>query len=214
MLFATFWASPRTKITDQLVAAGTQWGNGYDSGYRGDCIVTRQPPCCGEEPLCEPTALSPVPCITRDPDFIPPHNVSATCVCADTYVGLDCSDTIADTIIRKEQAKELENPSGCFARASEIVAVDQAGQLLTRKLSDLRVGDRIASMDYRGHVSATEVVFLHDHTHPSETLALHFLDANGGSRRYELTGAHAVPTALDCHGDVPCLQFWCFSSTA
>jgi hypothetical protein len=153
-----------------------------------------------------------VPCISRDPSFIPPHNVSATCVCADTYVGLDCSDTIADTIIRKEQAKELENPSGCFAQASGVLAFDQDEHLTTRQLSDLRVGDRIASMDHRGHLSATNVVFIHDHLHPADTFVLHYLDSEGVSRRYELTGAHAVPTALKCHGKAPYLQFWCFST--
>ena len=46
--------------------------------------------------------LSPKPCITRSSDYIAPHNVSATCVCGDTYAGESCASTIADQIIDEE----------------------------------------------------------------------------------------------------------------
>ena len=105
--------------------AGTAWGNQYDSGYRGECVVQRQPPCCGEEPDCKIGPQSPLGCITRDPDFIPAHNSSATCVCADTYTGIDCGSSIADEIIAREKAKGLDGPSGCFALEGQVQVLAQ-----------------------------------------------------------------------------------------
>jgi hypothetical protein len=121
----------------------TAWGNEYDKGYRGDCVVARQPPCCGVEPACKRTPSSPSPCIARKLDFIPAHNASATCVCADTYVGVDCSDTISEQIIRQEQAKALGESTGCFAVDSEVQTVveDDLGRqmILPLRLADLKV---------------------------------------------------------------------------
>jgi len=114
---------------------------------------------------------------------------------------VDCSDTIADTIIRKEQAAELENPSGCFARESEVLSFDNDGHLVSRRLADLHVGDRVASVDASGQVSTTHVIFVHDHLHEGATRILHFMDGYGHPSYYELTGAHLVPTALDCRGN-------------
>eukprot|EP00960_Hanusia_phi_P029024 747721-Hanusia_phi.AAC.3 len=40
----------------------TAWTDGIDSGFRGDCDVVREPPCCGIEPDCIRTSSSPSPC--------------------------------------------------------------------------------------------------------------------------------------------------------
>ena len=151
------------------------------------------------EPDCAITPQSPFPCITRDPNFIPAHNTSATCVCADTYVGVDCADTIAQMIIREEQAKSADQGSGCFALDSKVQLVDEHGRSVTRRLGDVQVGDRLASMGKSGHVSSSPVIFIHDHVHESSTVILHFQDRTGAQARYQLTGAHAVPTAFTCH---------------
>ena len=185
---------------------GTEWGNEYDSGYRGECVVARQPPCCGAEPLCEITPQSPFPCISRDPDFIPAHNVSATCVCADTYVGIDCGDTIAGQIIRKEQLSALAAGDGCFAIDSQVHLVRtslhpphaHARRLGAVRISDVEIGDVVRSVDAAGRDSATTVVFVHDHVLPSATVVLHFVGAAGAPVRYELTGAHMVPIVMAC----------------
>jgi len=185
---------------------GTEWGNEYDSGYRGECVVARQSPCCGAEPLCKITPQSPFPCISRDPDFIPAHNVSATCVCADTYVGIDCSDTIAEQIIRKEQLSALAAGDGCFSIDSQVHLVRtsphpphaHARRLGAVRISDVEIGDVVRSVDAAGRDSATTVVFVHDHVLPSATVVLHFVGAAGAPVRYELTGAHMVPIVMAC----------------
>jgi hypothetical protein len=183
-----------------FLSAGTEWTNGYDTGYRGDCVVARQPPCCGSEPACLPTPQSPIPCITRDPNFIPVHNVSATCVCADTYIGTDCSDTIALQIIRKKQQEGGNDDAGCFAHNNEALVLDTSGNLMRRRLSDVQVGDHVGSIDKQGKLSTTQVVFIHDHLEPSNTVILHFLDWAGVPTQYELTPSHAVPTSWSCDG--------------
>ena len=179
---------------------GTAWGNQYDSGYRGECVVQRQPPCCGEEPDCKIGPQSPLGCITRDPDFIPVHNSSATCVCADTYIGIDCGSSIADEIIAREKAKGLDGPSGCFALEGQVQVLDDDGRMVARRVSDVKTGDLVRSLDSMGKLSISPVVFIHDHLLPGATVMLHYIDLAGAPARYELTGAHAVPTDLACAG--------------
>eukprot|EP00277_Geminigera_cryophila_P043999 CAMPEP_0173077670 /NCGR_PEP_ID=MMETSP1102-20130122/13454_1 /TAXON_ID=49646 /ORGANISM="Geminigera sp., Strain Caron Lab Isolate" /LENGTH=216 /DNA_ID=CAMNT_0013948381 /DNA_START=139 /DNA_END=786 /DNA_ORIENTATION=+ len=177
------WAG-RASVKPRL---GAQIASGFLSQQRGECVVARQPPCCGAEPLCEITPQSPFPCISRDPDFIPAHNVSATCVCADTYVGIDCGDTIAGQIIRKEQLSALAAGDGCFAIDSQVHLVRtslhpphaHARRLGAVRISDVEIGDVVRSVDAAGRDSATTVVFVHDHVLPSATVVLHFVGAAG-----------------------------------
>jgi len=182
------------------VHTGTAWGNQYDSGYRGDCVVQRQPPCCGQEPNCKIGPQSPLGCITRDPDFIPKHNSSATCVCADTYIGIDCGSSLADEIIAAEKAKQTGQSSGCFALGGQVRVLDDDGRMVERRVGDVKTGDLVRSIDSRGRLSISPVVFIHDHLLPSDTMMFHFIDTAGAPAHYELTGAHAVPTALACEG--------------
>lgn len=173
----------------------TQWGDPeYDSGTKGDCIVQRIPPCCGTEPDCVRTITSPVPCIERDPQYIPNHNVSRTCVCADTYFGVDCGTTIADATIA-EALRNYEKPKGgCFAVHSSVVTWDAHGVPRHIPLSDLRVGDRIASMDGSGRAGSSEVIWVHEHVEAAATRRLFFRLNNGSNASLELTDWHAVPT--------------------
>jgi hypothetical protein len=95
-------------------------------------------PCCGTEPDCVRTVTSPVPCIERDPQYIPNHNVSRTCVCADTYFGEDCGTTIADATIKEALANYKKPEGGCFAQHSS-VQIRAAGAAFRRaRVSDLR----------------------------------------------------------------------------
>ena len=176
----------------------TAWGDEYDSGFRGDCVVARQPPCCGQEPDCAPNPMSPTPCIQRDPDFIPVHNTSATCVCADTYIGSDCSDDTALSIIREQQALEGSDGAGCFSVDSTVLVLGHDEKLVSRRLSEVRVGDLVGSLNEQGHLSITPIVFIHDHLERMTTVILHSTDTDGAPVQYELTPAHAVPTALNC----------------
>jgi hypothetical protein len=80
----------------------TEWGDGIDRGVRGDCEITRYPPCCGTEPSCtNKPGESPSPCTQRATGFgvTPSHQVEAICYCADAYMGSDCSKEVPDVVI-------------------------------------------------------------------------------------------------------------------
>ena len=80
----------------------TEWSDGIDQGTRGDCEITRDPPCCGTEPACEYVeGESPQLCTKRSSGFetTPPHDVEAVCYCADAYTGIDCSQEVADVVM-------------------------------------------------------------------------------------------------------------------
>ena len=80
----------------------TEWSDGIDEGARGDCEITRNPPCCGKEPSCEYVEEeSPQPCTRRSSGYeiTPPHDVEVVCYCADAYTGIDCSKEVADVVM-------------------------------------------------------------------------------------------------------------------
>ena len=82
---------------------------------------------------------SPNPCIERNPDYIPPHNVSATCVCSDTYAGLDCSTTIADQIILSNEALRSSNSqSGCFSFNMQVLVPNMGNKVRSKQISLLQ----------------------------------------------------------------------------
>ncbi len=84
-------------------------------------------------------ATSPNPCTERNSDYVPPHNASATCVCSDTYDGADCSSTIADRIIKENQALISSSAkTGCFSRDALVMVPSTRNKVSWRPISSFQ----------------------------------------------------------------------------
>eukprot|EP00291_Cryptomonas_curvata_P011647 CAMPEP_0172184540 /NCGR_PEP_ID=MMETSP1050-20130122/19636_1 /TAXON_ID=233186 /ORGANISM="Cryptomonas curvata, Strain CCAP979/52" /LENGTH=181 /DNA_ID=CAMNT_0012858357 /DNA_START=29 /DNA_END=571 /DNA_ORIENTATION=- len=85
-------------------------------------------------------------------------------------------------------ARLSSSGGGCFATTSLVHVADANGRPRPATLGDIRVGDRIRSVDDDGRPVWSEVYFLHDHPAPAPTVVLHFPAAAGKTGKTGRTG--------------------------